>query len=69
MATTPALDHERLDVYRVAVELDTLVLRLARGLGRGNSWLADQAQRAAGSIVLNIAEAMGRGNGPKSLPR
>jgi len=61
VATVAApLDHERLDVYRVAVELDALVVRIARAAGRGHGWLCDQAQRASGSVVLNLAEAVGR---------
>jgi four helix bundle protein len=55
-----SLDHERLDVYRVALALDELVAGLARHGGRGHGWLLDQAQRAAGSAVLNLAEAVGR---------
>ena len=54
------LDHERLDAYRVAVELDALVVAMARRAPRGHVWLGDQAQRASGSVVLNLAEAMGR---------
>ena len=54
------LDHERLDVYAVAVELDDAVVRIARRAARGHGWLCDQAQRASGSTVLNIAESVGR---------
>jgi four helix bundle protein len=54
------LDHERLDAYRVAVDLDALVARLARQCGRGHAWLLEQVQEAAGSVVLNLAEGMGR---------
>jgi four helix bundle protein len=54
------LDHERLDAYRVAVELDELVSRLLRQSSRGHAWLFDQTQRASGSAVLNLAEAIGR---------
>jgi four helix bundle protein len=52
------LDHERLDVYRLAVELHTLVTSLlpARGCGA----LRDQLERASLGIVLNIAEGSGR---------
>jgi four helix bundle protein len=57
------LDHERLDAYRVALELDDLVVRIARSCARGYGWLCDQAQRASGSTVLNLAEAVGR-DGP-----
>ncbi len=54
------LDHERLDVYRAAVALDELVSEVAGRAPRGHSWLTDQALRAAGSAVLNLAEALGR---------
>jgi len=54
------LDHERLDAYRVAVALDALVVRVARTAPRGHGWLCDQAQRASGSCVLNLAESTGR---------
>jgi len=58
MSTEPELDHERLDVYRLAVELDGLVAEsLPR---RGNKILRDQLERAVVSIVLNIAEGAGR---------
>ncbi len=54
------LPHERLDAWRVALDLDRAVVVLAGGAGRGLAWLADQATRASGSAVLNLAEAMGR---------
>jgi len=54
------LDHERLDAYRIAIELDGLVVRICRGAPRGHAWLCDQAQRASGSASLNLAEAVGR---------
>ena len=54
------LQHERLDAYAVAVELDGAVVALARKAGRGHGWLADQAMRASASVVLNLAEALGR---------
>ena len=43
-----------LDAYRVAVEFCRLLLQATRRL-RGH--LVDQAQRAAESVVLNVAEA------------
>ena len=52
------LDHERLDAYDVAVQLDAAVVALARKAGHG--WLCDQATRASASVVLNLAEALGR---------
>ena len=48
-------DHEKLDVYLVARAND-IIERLPRGRG----YLADQLQRAALSIVLNIAEGAGK---------
>jgi four helix bundle protein len=56
----PRLDHERLDVWRVALALDALVAEVARASGRGHAWLCDQALRASGSAALNLAEALGR---------
>ena len=51
------LDFQKLDCYRVALELNALVSRL--GL-RGHGELRDQLRRAGLSIPLNIAEATGR---------
>ena len=55
-----AFDHERLDVYRVALEFLALAEKLVGGLPRGRSHLADQLTRASLSIVLNIAEGAGK---------
>lgn len=52
-------DHEKLDVYQVAIDLVTLASQIVRELPRGNAHLADQLQRAAISIPLNIAEGAG----------
>jgi len=57
---TNTLQHERLDAYAVAVELDGAVVAITHGSGRGHAWLADQAMRASASVVLNLAEALGR---------
>ena len=54
------LQHERLDAYAVAVELDGAVVVIAHRAGRGHAWIADQAMRASASVVLNLAEALGR---------
>ena len=48
-------EHEKLDVYRVALE----VLRGVsgkRGAFAGNAWLYQEGIRSAGSVVLNVAE-------------
>jgi four helix bundle protein len=54
------LDHERLDVYQLALELCALALRVAAQLPRGHAHLADQLRRSATSIPLNIAEGTGK---------
>jgi four helix bundle protein len=51
------LDFQKLDCYRVALELNALVSRF---VSRGHRELRDQLNRAALSIPLNIAEATGR---------
>jgi four helix bundle protein len=58
--STPVLDHERLDVYRCALEFLALAMRLADRLPPGNAALGDQLRRAATSIPLNVAEAVGK---------
>ncbi len=60
MLESRLLDHERLDAYRVALELDALVVRIAAGMGRGYAGLRDQMLRASESTVLNLAESVGR---------
>jgi len=54
----PTLDHQRLDVYAVALDFNQLVAPLAPT--RGDGYLRDQLKRAGLSIVLNIAEGAGR---------
>lgn len=55
-------DHERLEVYQVALEFfdlaDVIVEQLRHQGGRSN--LADQLGRAALSVVNNIAEGAGK---------
>jgi four helix bundle protein len=52
-------EHERLDVYRTAIEFLAVADTLAGGLPRGRSYLTDQLRRAASSISFNIAEGAG----------
>ena len=52
-------DHERLDVYRAAIELIVLIDSVVKNFPRGRAYLADQVQRAGSSIPLNIAEGAG----------
>jgi four helix bundle protein len=54
-----AFDHERLDVYQAAIDFVALADDLIERLPRGRAYLADQLQRAATSIPLNIAEGAG----------
>ena len=56
-------DHERLDVYRLAIEYVTSSFRIAKSLTGVDRHARDQWLRAAQSIPLNIAE----GNGKQSL--
>ena len=55
--SVPQLDHERLDVYAVALDFASMVPELARG---ARPSLRDQLERASTSVVLNIAEGCGR---------
>lgn len=54
------LDHERLDVYDLALQFLVLANGIIEGLPRGRSHLADQFTRASLSIVLNLAEGAGK---------
>ena len=57
---TPLLDHEKLDVYRVAVEFFALALRILEVIPRQRRELRSQLERAAMSVPLNIAEGTGK---------
>ncbi|MGH7656946.1 MAG: four helix bundle protein [Gemmatimonadales bacterium] len=48
--------HEKLEVYHLAVEFMSLAVVLAERIPRHRWFLADQLLRAAASVVLNIAE-------------
>jgi len=54
------LDHEKLDVYNLALDFLVLADGIIEGLPRGRSHLADQFTRASTSIVLNVAEGAGK---------
>ena len=58
-AVMPEFDHERLDVYQVSISFVGLADDIVEKLPRGRAYLADQLQRAALSIPLNIAEGAG----------
>ena len=59
-----AFDHERLDVYQVALDFLALADDVIQHLPRGRSHLADQLTRASTSIVLNLAEGTGKFSRP-----
>jgi four helix bundle protein len=51
-------NHERLDVYRMAVQFDAMILKLLPR--RGLRALKDQLERASCSVMACIAEGAGR---------
>ena len=53
-------DHERLEVYQVALDFFDLADQVVEQLPRGRGHLADQLTRASLSIVNNIAEGAGK---------
>jgi len=59
----PIFDHERLDVYRLAIDYVASSHRVAKTLLGPERHARDQWLRAAQSVPLNIAE----GNGKQSL--
>ncbi len=60
-------DHERLDVYKIAIELVVLIDTIIEVLPRGRAYLADQFQRAGTSVCLNIAEGAGEYAGQEKV--
>ena len=52
-------DHERLDAHQAAIGFVSMANGVVERLPRGRAYLADQLQRAATSIPLNIAEGAG----------
>lgn len=52
--------HQRLDAYRVALELFKGVEHVAATLPNGHAELKDQLRRAVGATVRNIAEGANR---------
>jgi four helix bundle protein len=58
--TQSAFAHQRLDVYRVALELFAGVEDLASRFPRGHRDLRDQLRRAAAATVRHIAEGANR---------
>jgi four helix bundle protein len=54
------LGHEKLDVYRLAIQYVAWVVRLCPRLKGDNRHAKDQLLRASQSIPLNIAEGNGK---------
>jgi four helix bundle protein len=54
-----AFDHEKLDVYQIALEFVAHVGEVLERFPPGHHGLADQLGRASTSVVLNIAEGAG----------
>lgn len=52
-------DHEKLEVYRFAIQFVVLADEISENLPRGRAYLVDQLRRAGSSIPLNIAEGAG----------
>ncbi len=52
-------DHEKLDVYQAGIEFVAKADDIVEQLPRGRAYLADQLQRAATSVPLNVAEVAG----------
>jgi len=59
------LDHERLDVYHLALDLLVFATGIIEVLPRGRGHLADPFTRASMSVVLNIAEGAGKTSKPE----
>jgi len=58
-----SFDHEKMDVYKVAIEFLALADEIAEDLPRGRAYLVDQLRRACSSVALNIAEGAGEFSG------
>jgi four helix bundle protein len=58
--TTPRLAHEDLDVYQVSIEFLATAMKIRAALPRGYADMGSQLDRAALSVVLNIAEGYGK---------
>ena len=57
---TQRLAHENLDVYQVSIDFLAIAMQVRAALPRGYADMGGQLERAALSIVLNIAEGYGK---------
>jgi len=55
-----SFDHEKMDVYQLSVDFISIANELVESIPKGRAYLGNQLQRAALSIVLNIAEGAGK---------
>ena len=55
----PVFDHDRLDAYQLSLDFVVLADAISVGLSHGRRHLANQLNRAATSVCLNIAEGAG----------
>lgn len=58
--TEPQFEFQKLDVYRVAMELTPVISEILAQLPTGTSDLRNQIKRSERSIRLNIAEGAGK---------
>ena len=58
-------EHDRLDVYKAAIDFLALADVIVELLPKGRAYLADQFRRASTSIPLNIAEGAGEFAAPE----
>ena len=57
-------DYKKLEIWKIAVELNKLVYDISRGFPSGEKYgLTSQVRRASVSISSNIAEGCGRRTG------
>ena len=53
-------NHEKLDVYKVALEFLAFAYQIIKKIPPGFGFLADELKRSAHSSVVNIAEGSGK---------
>jgi len=59
-ATVGAFPHEKLDAYRIALEMARNAKALVEQISRGHSSVADHLRRSASNTVLLLAEGANR---------
>jgi four helix bundle protein len=64
-----SFEFEKLEVYRLAIDLMVVIARVLRQLPRGYGDLGDHLHRSGRSIHLNIAEGSGKYSGRAKAQR